>query len=422
MPSGCAIYEVRNDGSRGSDYIVKDMNPAGLAIEGKTRDEVIGKSLPDLRPAIDEFGLIPVFHEVWRTGKPALLPSTQYVDEGHGNWYENRVFRLPTSEIVAVYDDVTERKRLEDELVRGKSLLAEAEKLGKIGGWMFHPRTLTQTWTDETFRILEIDVTQGEPRVPEGLGFIAPASRQKAEQAVQRAIELGEPYDQEWEIVTAQGNKRWVNSVATIRWEQGEIESISGSFQDITERKRVEEALRASEATMRYMIKHDPIGIAVYDRDLRYIAVSDRYLTDYDVDGENIVGKHHYEVFPELPQKLRDVHQRVLAGAIEREEDDSFERLDGSVVYNRWECRPWYEPNGSIGGIITYTEVTTERKAAETALQETEEQLRQSQKMEAVGQLAGGIAHDFNNLLTSVLGYGELLLSDPGFATTAWHA
>jgi signal transduction histidine kinase/ActR/RegA family two-component response regulator len=411
MPSGCAVYEVRNDGSRGSDYVVKDFNPASLVIEGKTRNEVIGKSLLDLRPTIDEYGLISVFQEVWRTGEPALFPSTQYVDEGYASWYENRVFKLPTGEIVAIYNDVTERRRLDDELVRSKNLLANTEKTGRIGGWLFYPKTLTQTWTDETFRILEIDSAQGEPRVPEGLEFVAPASRRQAEQAVQRAIELGEPFDQEWEIVTGRGNKRWVHSVATIHWEQGEIESISGCFQDITDRKRAEEALRASEATMRYIIKHDPSAIAVYDRDLRYIAVSDRYLSDYEIDGESIVGKHHYEVFPEIPQKWRDVHQRVLAGAIESEEDDAFVRFDGSLTYNTWECRPWYEQDGSIGGIITYTQVTTERMAAEEALRVSEEQLRQSQKMEAVGQLAGGIAHDFNNLLTIILGYTDMILA-----------
>ncbi len=75
MPSGAAIYEVRGDGSRGSDYIVKDFNAASLRIEGKTREEVVGKSLFDLRPAIDEYGLIPALQRVWQTGEPALLPT-----------------------------------------------------------------------------------------------------------------------------------------------------------------------------------------------------------------------------------------------------------------------------------------------------------------------------------------------------------
>ena len=82
-------------------------------------------------------------------------------------------------------------------------------------------------------------------------------------------------------------------------------------WRDITERKRAEARLRDSEENMRYIVKHDPNAIAIYDRDLHYIAVSDRYLQDYGVKEEDIIGKHHYEVFPEMPQRWKDVHQRV---------------------------------------------------------------------------------------------------------------
>lgn len=135
---------------------------------------------------------------------------------------------------------------------------------------------------------------------------------------------------------------------------------------------RDRKALLESEEILRFIVKHDPNAIAVYDTGLHYIAVSDRYLKDYSVKEEEIIGKHPYEVFPEMPQKWRDVHQRCLAGAIENNDDDFFERPDGSITYNRWECRPWYRADGSIGGIVTYTEVTTGRKLAEEALRTSE--------------------------------------------------
>lgn len=134
---------------------------------------------------------------------------------------------------------------------------------------------------------------------------------------------------------------------------------------DITEKKRNEDALRENEARFRYILKYDPNAIAIYDSDLHYIIASDRYITDYGIEGKEIIGKHHYEVFPEMPQRWKDIHQRVLAGEIIRNDNDSFLRKDGSVIYNRWECRPWYTIDGQIGGMITYTEVTTERVKAE---------------------------------------------------------
>ena len=146
-------------------------------------------------------------------------------------------------------------------------------------------------------------------------------------------------------------------------------------IQDITERKQVENLLLEREKVMQYIIKYDPNAIAVYDQNLHYIAASDRYLQDYNIQGQNIIGMHHYDVFPEMPQKWKDVHQRVLAGAIERDDDDFFVRTDGSITYNRWECRPWYRADGKIGGMITYTEVITERKQAEIKLKEQLEEL-----------------------------------------------
>ena len=123
IPSAAAIYEVRGDGSRGSDYIVKDFNTVSLAIEGKTREEVVGRSLADLRPNIDDYGLIPVFRNVWLTGKPAVFPAKVYSDDHYFNWYENRIFKTPTGEIVAIYDDVTEKMQAEEKLREKQMLL-----------------------------------------------------------------------------------------------------------------------------------------------------------------------------------------------------------------------------------------------------------------------------------------------------------
>jgi DNA-binding response OmpR family regulator/signal transduction histidine kinase len=143
--------------------------------------------------------------------------------------------------------EVAQRKRAEENLVKSKALLSETEKTGNIGGWEFDAEKLTQKWTEETFRILEIDVTEGEPKVPEGLDFIAPAFRPMADQAIRRAIEFGEPYDQEWEVITAKGNRRWVHAVARVYQEQSKTKRVSGSFQDITERKQLEAQLRQSQ-------------------------------------------------------------------------------------------------------------------------------------------------------------------------------
>ena len=183
-------------------------------------------------------------------------------------------------------------------------------------------------------------------------------------------------YPSDFRIRNKSGEYRWVRISSRPIYEGNQAKGLQGVLTDIDEYKRADEALRESEENMRYILKHDPNAIAVFDSKLRYIAVSNRYLQDYNIKEKDIIGKYHYEVFPEMPQKWKDVHQRCLAGAVERNDDDYFERPDGSITYNRWECRPWRRTDGEIGGIITYTEVTTERKKAEKDLRESEEKFR----------------------------------------------
>ncbi len=113
IESGVAIYEVIDCGK---DFIFKDFNRAGERIDGDRREDLVGKSIFDVRPGIDRFGLVDVFRRVWKTGIPEDFPAKIYEDERLKKWYENFVYRLPTGEIVAVFDDVTERKKADIEL------------------------------------------------------------------------------------------------------------------------------------------------------------------------------------------------------------------------------------------------------------------------------------------------------------------
>lgn len=138
-----------------------------------------------------------------------------------------------------------------------------------------------------------------------------------------------------------------------------------GRFFDITDRKRTEEALRQSEERLRLFVEEAPAAIAMLDTHMRYIAVSSQWLKNYGLDGQNIKGRSHYEVLPDVPERWREVHRRCLSGATERSEEDRFERADGRVQWVRWEIRPWRSVSGPIGGIIIFSEDITARKLAE---------------------------------------------------------
>lgn len=138
-------------------------------------------------------------------------------------------------------------------------------------------------------------------------------------------------------------------------------------------RQRVEEAVKTNEALLRLFIKHTPAAIAMFDTDMRYLQVSDRFLTDYDLEGQDLIGKSHYEVFPDLPDRWKEAHRRILTGAVERCEEDPYIASDGSTGWLQWESLPWRKGNGEIGGLILFTQVITARKRAEEALRASEE-------------------------------------------------
>ncbi len=207
------------------------------------------------------------------------------------------------------------------------------------------------------------------------------------------------------------GSYLWMqDEIQVLRDAAGRPTELIGFWMDITKRKQAEEALIHSHEILQYIIEHSRSAIAVHDKDLKYIYVSQRYLQDYGVQEKDLIGKHHYDVFPDLPQKWRDVHQKALAGEVSSADNDPYERLDGSVEWTRWECRPWFEADGSVGGIIVYTEVLTKLKEAQDERLNLEKQLLHAQKLESLGVLAGGIAHDFNNILTTIIGNADLAL------------
>jgi len=125
MSGGVAVYEAVNDGQ---DFIFKDFNKAGEEIENTKRETLLGRKVTEVFPGVTEFGLFEVFQRVWRTGIPELHPVSLYKDNRLMGWRENYVYKLPTGEIVAVYNDVTERKIAEEKI---KASLKEKELLLK---------------------------------------------------------------------------------------------------------------------------------------------------------------------------------------------------------------------------------------------------------------------------------------------------
>lgn len=126
--------------------------------------------------------------------------------------------------------------------------------------------------------------------------------------------------------------------------------------------------ISSENSQLKLFVKNAPVALAMLDREMRYIVASEKWITDLLPGYTDITGKSHYEVFPNLPQRWLDVHQRCLAGAVEKSDNDRMVNPDGKVRFIRWEIRPWKTENDEVGGIIIFSEDITHRKTIEEKL------------------------------------------------------
>ena len=139
---------------------------------------------------------------------------------------------------------------------------------------------------------------------------------------------------------------------------------LQGFVRDITEHRKAEAALQEREEILRLFVEHSPAAIGMLDQEMRYVVASQRWKTDFGLGTQNIIGRSHYDAFPDTSQHWRDIHQRCLAGATERCDEDRFVRADGGIEWVKCEICPWRKSDGNIGGIVIFSEVVTERKQA----------------------------------------------------------
>jgi two-component system cell cycle sensor histidine kinase/response regulator CckA len=322
---------------------------------------------------------------------------------------------------VSLGDDIRRRHERpsghEDAVLRNESvtLLEEAQALANLGTWIYEIEPERLVYSREFARIVGID---GRIIVDKQTYYdrVHPDDRELVRALVRTELSgSSSSYEVDHRVVHSDGSVHWVLGRSRIeRDASGRALRVLGVLQDVTERHQVIEELRASEERYRRTA-----AVVEWSHDAVIGCDRDGAITSWNRGASLLFGYEDHEAFgrpvflitPEaLRQESRALLERCKNGEPVEHHETVRRRKDGSKVEVSLTLSPIRDAANNIVGISGIARDLTDRRRSELALRRAEQQLRDAQKMEAVGLLAGGIAHDFNNSLSAIVGYTELVL------------
>ncbi len=387
-------FELMANGTSGLIFVTNEngehlfVNESYLKFFGVTEEQINGTKWQ------------PLFHPEDRPNylkkvKNALNKHLPFKDQarvrrGDGEWIWVETSAKPRFSAdnkylghVGISIDIHDHKKAEDKEKLLTKQLQLALNAAAMGWWHLNPITNILTYDERYKEIFGLEGNKSSNT--EILKLIHPEDQPKVTEKLEMAFDTKSPKIDPVEYRIFRGDEiRWIEAHGLATFEgtgnKKQINSFVGTVSDITVRKKLEEkinkingALEKSEEQLRLFIENVPTAIAMFDNEMNYISVSKLWISNYGLEDKEIIGKSHYQVFPNLKEEWKQAHKQGLKGTAVCKEKDKYVHLDGTVQWVRWEVLPWYSSSDTIGGIIIFSEDITKIKLANDSLKENEQ-------------------------------------------------
>lgn len=242
--------------------------------------------------------------------------------------------------------------------------------------------------------------------------FILEEDKERAYQEAHAPLKDGDKQNTlKYRLRHKSGEYIWFESISSaVLNDKNEVIALRSSTRNIQTRIKQEEIINEQNLKLQSFVSSTPAPVAMLDRELKYLAYSEKWIEAYGLQGQQIFGKRHYDIFPEIGDEWKGHHQDALNGITHKSDEDLFIRENGDKQWLRWEVRPWYEKSGDVGGIIMLTEDITELKKQELELIDAKEKAEIAS--EAKANFLSVMSHEIRTPLNAVIGLSHILLQE----------